>query len=100
MLKRVAVAIGIVLASLAAGLIVFFVVSAAAGDAALISTFAAWAVICGLLVVPAYPPSERRAWRFALWAFAGLVLALLPVAYLAVRVAWRRTPPLEARTPA
>jgi hypothetical protein len=45
--------------------------------------------IAAALVVPAYEPDERSLGRFAVWAVAGLLLAILPVIYLAGRVARR-----------
>src|SRR4051794_22847780 len=55
-----------------------------------------WGAIAAALVVPAYEPEERTLGRFAVWALAGLLLAILPVIYLAVRVARRRDAQLAA----
>ena len=48
-----------------------------------------WGAIAAALVIPAYEPAERSLWRLALWGLAGLLLAILPVIYLAIRVARR-----------
>jgi uncharacterized membrane protein len=102
MLKRVATSIAIVLSALAVILAVVFLVAVVIGYFTLLAVPPTAAAIAGILVVAAYPPAERTAWRFALWMFIALLSALIPIAYLAVRIAWRRqeSGPLAARTPA
>jgi hypothetical protein len=102
MLKRVATAIAIVVSAFVVILAVAYLVAIVRGDFTILAMPPTAAVIAGLLVIPAYAPAQRKPWRFLLWMAAAALSSLLSIAFLAVRIAWRRAEiaGLEARTPA
>jgi hypothetical protein len=59
-------------------------------DRAFIVATAYLAVLCVPLVVLAYPPGERRWWRFVVWPLLGLFAGIIPLVWLPWRIVSRR----------